>query len=282
MKNNNKAESTIKFTDKSLTFISRHANLNDPEAVKQFIANLQTSSSYKRNLIVAYNQYCKHYQIQWQMPYYEQTPQEIKLAPREKLLMLIANANKTLGLKLTVSMKTGLRPIELCRLKVKDIDTNNKAIMPITAKHGKPRSIKIPSDLLTRLQEHIIRNNLQSNDTIFKGNADQYGKDFRIMRNKLARKLNDSTIHQIRLYDFRHYFGSYTLRETNNTYFTMTQMGHRHLTTTERYLHLLADDDPEYIVESTQDQKRTDELIAKGFQYVLTTPDGHMKFRKRK
>jgi integrase len=282
MKNDNKAESTIKFTDKSLTFISKHAKLDDSEAIKQFVANLRTSTSYKRNLIVAYNQYAKYYKIEWKMPYYEQTPQEIKLAPKEKLVMLIANSNKTLALKLTISMKTGLRPIESCRLKVKDIDTDNKAITPITAKHGKPRSIKIQNELLVRIQEHIIRHNLQPNDNLFKGNADQYGKDFRVMRNKLARKLNDPTIHQIRLYDFRHYFGSYTLLETNNTYFTMTQMGHRHLTMTERYLHLLADSDPEYIVESTTNEKRADELIAKNFEYVLTTPDGPMKFRKRK
>jgi integrase len=282
MENNNKATSTIKFTDKALTFLSEHANLNESESVKAFIAKLETSSSYKRNLIIAYNHYCKYYQIQWKMPIYEQVQQEIKLAPKEKLLMLIANASKTLALKLTISMKTGLRPIELCRLKVKDIDTDNKAITPITAKHGRARSIKISSDLLTRIQEHMTRNKLQPNDNLFKGNADMYGNKYRTMRNKLAQKLNDPTIKNIRLYDFRHYFGSYTLRETNNSYFTMVQMGHRHLTTTERYLHLLTDDDPQYIVESTKNEKRADELIAKNFEYVLTTPDGHMKFRKRK
>ncbi len=34
-----KANTVIKTVDKHLTYISKHANLNEPETVKQFIAN---------------------------------------------------------------------------------------------------------------------------------------------------------------------------------------------------------------------------------------------------
>jgi hypothetical protein len=51
MKNNNKAESTIKFTDKALTFIAKHTTLKEPEAVKALIANLTgITDGYKKNL----------------------------------------------------------------------------------------------------------------------------------------------------------------------------------------------------------------------------------------
>jgi len=36
MKNNAKSDYSIKFVDKALTYISKHADLNEPEQVKQF------------------------------------------------------------------------------------------------------------------------------------------------------------------------------------------------------------------------------------------------------
>ena len=43
MKNDGLSNSTIKTYDKALTYLSKHADLNNPEQVKQFIANkLQT------------------------------------------------------------------------------------------------------------------------------------------------------------------------------------------------------------------------------------------------
>jgi hypothetical protein len=40
MKNDNKSDYTIKFTNKALTFLSKHTSLNEPEAVKALIAKL--------------------------------------------------------------------------------------------------------------------------------------------------------------------------------------------------------------------------------------------------
>jgi hypothetical protein len=70
---------------KSLICISKHTSLNEPEAVKMFIANLKTSDSYKKNLCVAYNHYCKHYKIKWNMPKYIQEAKNISLPTKEKL-----------------------------------------------------------------------------------------------------------------------------------------------------------------------------------------------------
>jgi len=206
MKDNNASEYTIHFTSKVPSFISKHANLENPDEVKHFIANLQSRNGYKRNLCISYNKFCKHYGIQWQMPFYDPEAQNIKLPTKEKLNMLIANASRPLALKLSMSMETGLRPVELCRLKVKDIDTEHKVINPITAKHGAPRTLKVSENLNQRIQERITQSKLQPSDNLFKGNSDYYGKLYRAMRNNLAKKLNDPAIHGIRLYDFRHYF----------------------------------------------------------------------------
>jgi integrase len=281
MKNDNKSDYTINFTRKSLTFLSKHTSLSEPEAVKAFIANLQTRNGYKRNLCIAYNKFCKHYQIQWQMPLYEPEAKNIKLPTKEKLQMLIANASQPLALKLTISLETGLRPVELCRLKVRDIDTEHGAINPITAKHGAPRTLKITNNLNQRIQEHIIRQNLTPNDNLFKGNADDYGKHYQVMRNKLAKKLKDPSIHAIRLYDFRHFFCTTTLHKTKDPYYTMTQMRHKKLTTTQKYMHLLDLNEDEWTCKTATTIKEASELIEAGFDYV-TEMDRTKLFRKRK
>ena len=47
---------TLKFVSKALKFLNARYNLDDPENVKEFIANYDSASSYKRNLCYAYKQ----------------------------------------------------------------------------------------------------------------------------------------------------------------------------------------------------------------------------------
>jgi integrase len=282
MKKDNKSDYTINFTRKALTMLSKHTSLGEPEAVKLFISTLKTSDGYKRNLCIAYNKYCKLFQIQWTMPLYREEAKNIALPTKEKIMMLIANAGKLLSMKLTLSMETGLRPVELCRLKVKDIDLEHKAVNPTTAKRGNPRTIPMSASLTQKLQEHIIQENLNPNDLLFKGtDPDHYGKQYRQMRNSLATKLKDPSIHTIRLYDLRHYFCTKKLNDIQNPYNVMVLMGHKKLTTTQKYMHLLNLNDDEWTCTGTTTTKEAMKLIEAGFQYV-TTIEGIQLFKKRK
>jgi len=281
MKNDNKADSTIKFTRKALTFLSKHTSLSEPEAVKAFIAQLDSKNGYKRNLCIAYNKYCKFYKIEWTMPLYRPEEREIIPPKKDKILMLMADASKRLSLKIQLSMETGLRPIELCRLTPKDIHIDEKVVTPITAKKGNPRTLKMSTELTTRIQEHIIKNNIQPNQKIFKGTSDDYGDRFRDMRNNLAKKLNDPSIKRIRLYDLRHYFCTKKLYDIKNPYVVMRLMGHKKLETTQKYMHLLNLNDEAYICQGATTKKEAMQLIEAGFEYV-TEIDGTKLFKKRK
>jgi len=281
MKNDNKSEDTIRFTRKALSLLSRHSSLAEPESVKAFLAQMQGSDSYKRNLAIAYNKYCKFYGIEWKMPFYQPEAKMIKLPTKEKLIMLISSAQKPLSIKLQISMEAGLRPVELVRLKVKDIDTDHKAITPITAKGGNPRIIKITQRLTATIEEWIRTNNLNPNDRLFNGTSSNYGSSYREMRNRLSDKLHDPTIRTIRLYDFRHYFCTKTLRDSGDAFFTMNQMGHKKLITTQLYMHLVNLESDEWTCRAASTKEEAMSLIESGFQYV-TDIEGAKLFRKRK
>ena len=283
MKNNGKSDCYIKFVDKALTHLSKHADLNEPEQVKQYIANKQTSNSYKRNLSYAYDKYCRHYKIEWTHPLYKQEPKAIRIPTTAQLEMLIANSREIMSIKLTLSKETGLRPIELCNLKVKDIDIEQKTIYPTTAKHGAPRRLKVSNSLQQMLKNHIDTRKLNLKDKLFKGDSNNYGKHYRLHRNKLAERLHKPELRTIRLYDFRHYFATTLYARTRDILLVKQQMGHRKIETTLIYTQLLnINEEEEYTCKATTDTKQATELIENGFEYVTTTPDELMLFRKRK
>jgi integrase len=195
--------------------------------------------------------------------------------------MIIANSGKTMSAKLQLSLETGLRPIELCNLKVKDIDPEQRLVYPTTAKHGSPRVLKISNTLTTLLQEHIIRNNLNPNDQLFKGNPVRYGKEYRETRNRLAKKLKDPTIQNIRLYDLRHYFATNLYHKTKDILYVKQQMGHKRIDTTLIYTQLLDLNDDEWICKTAITIEQATQLIEAGFTKADEI-DGIHIYKKRK
>lgn len=281
MENNGLSNYTIKYVDKALTYISRYADLNEPEQVKRFIANKNTTTGYKKALCMAYNKYCKRYQIQWNIPTYTRQNKPIKIPTQEKLQMLIASTGPILSAKLQISKETGIRPIELHNLKVKDIDLEKRLIYPTTAKHGASRTLKISNSLRDTLQNHISRNKLNLNDKLFKGDATHYGNNYREMRNRLANKLHDPSLRTIRLYDFRHYFATNLYAKTRDILLVKQQMGHKQINTTMIYTQLLDYNEDEWTVKTANNIKEATDLLEAGFTYIQDI-DGIKLYRKRK
>jgi len=281
MKNSGKSDYTIKTIDKRLHALSKHADINNPEEVLSYIATKQAANNTKEAICYAYKIYCKHYKIEANIPYYKPDSKAIKIPTKEKLEMFIAKASKTLATQLTISMETGLRPVELCNLKVKDVDLEQRTLYPVTAKHGSARTLKVSQSLATMIQTHIIKNNLNPNDKLFVGNAHNYGRNFRGMRNNLTRKLADPTLHNIRLYDFRHYFATMTYHRTRDILYVKQQMGHKRIDTTLIYTQLLPFNEEEWTSKTAKTLAEACQLIDAGFEYV-TEMDGIKIFRKRK
>jgi integrase len=132
-----------------------------------------------------------------------------KIPQEAKINYIIANASPKLRTAISISKETGLRPIELMRLKLRDIDLQKRAVYPETAKHGNPRVLKITEKTLHMLTEYLARANIKLNQKIFANwKPVDYSKYFRATRNKTAKKMADPTIKTIRLYDLRHFFAT--------------------------------------------------------------------------
>jgi len=282
LENNGRAKSTIESTHRILTYISKHANLNNPEQIKQFIANHQCSNAYKKNMCLAYNRYCQYYQIQWEMPKYKPQQHPIKIPTKRKLEMIIANSGRKMATKLKLSLETGLRPIELCNLKVRDIDLEQRKVYPTTAKNGRARTLKISIALQHMLADYISIAQLEQHDKLFNTTARGYSKMYRVTRNKLAKKLHEPSLCNIRLYDFRHYFATMLYHKTRDILYVMRQMGHKNIENTLIYTQLIDyEEDQEWTCKTASTVKEAKDLIENGFEYT-TEMNGTKLFRKRK
>lgn len=198
--------------------------------------------------------------------------------------MIIAESGKVLATKLTLSKETGLRPIEVHTLKVKDVDFEQRLMYPTTAKNGASRTIRISDNLASLLQAHITRYNLKQNDNVFRGTEEHYGDAFRKVRDRLANKLQNPSIRTVRLYDLRHYFATMLYHKTKDILLVKQQLGHKSINNTLVYIDLdatLFNTNDEWTCKAVDNKEDAMKLIENGFQYVMEV-DGYKILRKRK
>jgi integrase len=284
-KNLGQPDTTLRTYASHLKTLANNADINNPETVNTYLRNLQRSNTYKKNICKTYAKYCKIFNIQWNRPKYESDTKMIKIPTKERIEMLIASAGKQLALKLRIIMEVGVRPIELLSLKVKDVDLEQRLLYPTTAKHGARRTIKFSNQLEALLRQHIIENKLNLTDKMFNGKPHTLGSNFREMRDNLAKKLNDPTLRNIRLYDLRHYFATMLYNKTKDIILVKTLMGHKDWNTTQKYVHLLKIlemiKEDEWVCKTATNVEEAKQLIEHGFEYI-TDMDELKLFRKRK
>jgi len=282
MKKNAYEDTTIKGTQKRIKLLQRNCNLDNPERVKGFIANKQCSNAYKESLAEAYNHYCQTNNIIWVKPFYKRYEKLPKIPTTEQLNMLISHATTRMALILSMSKELGTRPIELTWLKIKDINLQNGTVNIKSAKHCNARILKLKTRTLDMLKQYINKKDLKQNDLFFPTTSESISDSYRHLRNRLAKKLQDPTIQQIRLYDFRHYYATMLYHKTKDLLYVKARLGHKDLRTTLRYTQLLETlEDDAYHCKTATNVKEATQLIENGFEYVAEK-DGTMMFKKRK
>ena len=273
-----------------LRFLAKHVDLDNPSKVNSFIASQNWSSNYKGNVVLAYMHYARFYKLVWQMPFYQREDREFRVPTSEDVSKIISHARLKGALFYSIIADVGLRPIEAASLRVKDVDSETGEVYPITAKGGAARRLKLKASTLGLFKEYVAERSLGLNALVFGGQesvepheiAMLLGNDWVRLKNAVALKLQQPSLRMIRLYDLRHAFGTLTYHRTKDVVFTQRQMGHRSLNSTLRYIHDVDFDKEQFIVKVAISTAEATQLLEQGFDYVTTTPDGLMLFRKPK
>ena len=198
----------------------------------------------------------------------------------EQVNKIIAHAGRKYAMVFSILRDTGLRPVELYRLALRNIDLEKGIVYPETAKGGSARALKLKPSTLAMLKEYVVKGNFGLNETMFPS-TDVVSHVFMRIRNRLANRLHEPGLKKFRLYDLRHYFGTMLYHKTKDILYVKEQLGHRRLENTLIYTHLVDFRDEEYIVRVAKTVKEACQLLEAGFEYV-TEMDSLKLFRKRK
>ena len=228
----------------------------------------------------AYNSYAEINGLSWNLPHFRVEDKLPKIPTEEKINQIIVRARGKYVLVFSVLRDTGMRPIELERARVRDIDLDTGVITVRTAKGGLGRSLKVKAQTLAMLKEYLGKHSFGLNDRPFPKRKKMTGRWVRL-RNTVAAKLMDPTFRTIRLYDLRHFVGTMTYHRTKDILYTQRKLGHRNLKNTMRYVQLIDFEHEEFTSAVAGTLQEARQLVEAGFEYV-TEMDGAKIFRKRK
>jgi len=281
LKKSGYSEDTLKAKGHRLRFLTKHTNLDDPEAVKGYIANQANwSNAYKQGVAYAYNSYVKVNGLQWNLPHFRIEDKLPRIPTEEKINQVIVRARGKYVLVFSILRDTGMRPIELERTKMRDIDLDRGTITVRTAKGGIGRVVQVRKQTLALLKEYLGRHNFKLDDKPFPKRRKMTGRWVRL-RNTVAAKLMDPTFRTIRLYDLRHFAATMTYHKTRDILYTQKMLGHRNLKSTLRYVQLINFENDDYTSAVATNVQEVQELVEAGFEYV-TEMEGAKIFRRRK
>jgi len=261
--------------------MNNKVNLNNPEEVKLFIARKQSwSNGHKIQAVYTYNDYAEMKGFQWTIPQYKRD-ETLPFVPTEKEIDALINGTaKKMSTALQALKETGFRIGELWNCKWTDIDEEKSTLKCKAEKHDKPRETRISAKLISRLNALPKTNEYIFGKTPLNGFRWSYDKQ----KTALAKKLQNPRLKQIHFHTFRHYYATRLYNETKSILEVQAKLGHRRIDSTMVYTHIVEFDEEtqNYHHAIARNEKEAGELIDNGWQYICTTPQNIMMFRKRK
>lgn len=100
-------------------------------------------------------------------------------------------------------------------------------------------------------------------------------------RNRIAQKVQNPRLRRKTFHTLRHWFGSMEYHKTKDILHVQERLGHRSITSTMIYTHLINFESDEYHTATSKSLKEDEDLLKAGFEYV-TERDGVKIYRKRK
>jgi len=164
------------------------------------------------------------------------------------------------------------------QLKWMDIDFE-KSIVNVTPEKGsKPRIFKISGKLAAMLRALPERSSY-----IFRsGDLEHFAQNSRKQRRRIAAKLKNPNINRITFKTLRHYKGTMEYHRTKDIFHVMKVLGHKNIKNTLVYTHLVNFESDDFISKVAKNAEDSCKLVESGFEYVRTTPENLLVFRKRR
>jgi len=272
---------TLKGYSKDLKYLARHVDLNDPNEVKLFIAELRVKDSYKEKLASEYDNYVKWKSLSWNKPIYRRD-RTIPFIPLEREIdQLIGACRRKTSTFLQFIKESAVRPIEAWCIKWSMIDSEREIVyINDPAKHSNSGIFKPSAQLwamihrLPRTSEYLFREYENSD-------LEDFLRTFYKIRKRASERLQNPRLLKISSRTLRHFKATMEYQRTKDILYVMNLLRHKNIKNTLVYTHLVDFGSDEYICKVAKTVDEASKLIESGFEYV-TEMEGLKLFKKRK
>jgi len=158
-----------------------------------------------------------------------------------------------------------------------DVDEENCTVTCTPEKHGTPRQFRVSKKLITMLNALPHKNIKVFENT----NRIAHGINFRNQRKRLTKKLQNPRLLKITFHSLRHWKATTEYHRTKDILHVKEMLGHRNISSTLIYTHLVQFESDDYHVKTAKTLKEACELAEAGFTY-FTEMQGVQVFRKPK
>jgi len=258
--------------------ISRGANLDNPESVKEVIALQKGWSNGRKELAVeCYSNYLTFSGGSWDPPKYRRV-RTLPFIPTEgELDQLIAGCGQKTSTFLQFLKETGARSGEAWNIEWKDIDTVKNTIRIKPEKYSNPRILKISKRLIERLTDLPKKSEKVFGGTQLRTMSRTYQKS----RKRLATKTKNPRLQNITFHTFRHWKATVEYHKTTDILHVMRLFGHKSIKNTLVYTQLVDFNDEDYVSKVAWNLDEACKLVEAGFEYVCDVEGGKI-FKKPK
>lgn len=272
------AETTIFNRVKIIKFLAKNTNLDDTEAIKEFIANRQSWSLGRKEIIVeCYSNFLQCVGGTWNPPKYRAI-EKLPFIPTEgEIDYLIASCGFKTGTFVWLLKETGARCGEAWIIEWTDVDFENKTVRITPEKHSNPRMLKISQRLTERLADLP-----KTSKFIFGGtNLKTTMRLFERSRRIAASTSKNPRLLKITFHTMRHWKATMEYHKTKDILHVMRVLGHKSIKNTMRYTQLVDLGEQDYVVKVAWTLEEAVKLLEGGFQFVTDYERGKI-FRKPK
>ncbi|PIX05329.1 MAG: integrase [Gallionellales bacterium CG_4_8_14_3_um_filter_54_18] len=178
----------------------------------------------------------------FQIPMAKVPAKQPELLAREEIARLFASCESLLHRVLLQTVyATGLRVSEVCALRVKNIDSapDRMCVRVECGKGGKTRYTLLSPTLLTQLRLYVCA--YHPRDWLFCNRSRTQGVDINTAQRAYQGARSRAGITKIGgIHTLRHCFATHLLEGGVDLYTIQKLLGHGHISTTSRYLHLIS------------------------------------------
>ena len=271
-----------------LNQIRRHADLTNPQAVKEYIDNAKKENgeplapASRNKLAFAYESLCKANGMKWTKPIYK-VPENIPLIPtKDAVTKIIASCKTDYKTIYTLMAEIGCSPEELHSTPRKKIHTETDTIDIIGHKGHASAPYKLKPTTAEMLKAYLATHPEEYPFPI----AHNISHTWIRARDRVANQYKQPEIKQIQLRNLRNYSGAtfYNSLPIRDPVALMRHLRHKKLDTTQHYIQAIILDltDDQWISLVTHSTDEECKAIEKGYQLVRAINETTALYRKRK